>query len=73
MTTPLKQKTNEQKRTHLIYLKKQHRDLDNGIITAFKMHTEDSVVSKLKLKKLYLKEEITKLEDEIIEEPSLEE
>ena len=65
MTTPLKQKTNEQKRTHLIYLKKQHRDLDEGIITAFKMHTEDNVVSKLKLKKLHIKEQIAHLEDEL--------
>ena len=65
MTRPFKNDTTEQKRTHLIYLKKQHRDLDNGIITAYKMRTEDNVVSKLKLKKLYLKEEITKLEEEI--------
>jgi hypothetical protein len=67
--TPFKQKldTTEQKRTHLIYLKKQHRDLDNGIITAFKMHTQDNIISKLKLKKLYLKEEITQLEEELFE------
>ena len=67
--TPFKQKldTTEQKRTHLIYLKKQHRDLDNGIITAFKMHTADGIISKLKLKKLYLKEEITQLEEELFE------
>ena len=38
----------EKKRTHLIYLKKQHRDLDEGIITAYKMRTEDNIVSKLK-------------------------
>ena len=57
----------EKKRTHLIYLKKQHRDLDEGIITAFKMHTQDNVVSKLKLKKLHLKEEIAQLEEDIIE------
>jgi hypothetical protein len=64
---PFRQKldTTEQKRTHLIYLKKQHRDLDNGIITAFKMHTKDNVVTKLKLKKLHLKEEITQLEREL--------
>jgi len=55
----------EKKRTHLIYLKKQHRDLDEGIVTAFKMHTKDNVVSKLKLKKLHLKEEILKLEEEL--------
>jgi len=58
----------EKKRTHLIYLKKQHRDLDEGIITAFKMHTQDNVVSKLKLRKLHLKEEIAQLEEDIIEE-----
>ena len=57
----------EKKRTHLIYLKKQHRDLDEGIITAFKMHTQDNVVSKLKLRKLHLKEEIAQLEEDIIE------
>ena len=57
----------EKKRTHLIYLKKQHRDLDEGIITAFKMHTQDNVVSKLKLKKLHLKEEIARLEEDIVE------
>lgn len=62
----------EKKRTHLIYLKKQHRDLDEGIITAFKMHTKDNIVSKLKLKKLHLKEEIAKLEEEIFKEPLLE-
>ena len=44
--------TIEKKRTHLIYLKKQHRDLDNGIVTAYNMHTKDNVISKLKLKKL---------------------
>ena len=43
-------KTTEQLRTRLIYLKKQHRDLDDGITTAYKMRTEDLVVSKLKLK-----------------------
>ena len=68
MARPLKNDTTEQKRTHLIYLKKQHRDLDNGIITAFKMHTQDNIISKLKLKKLYLKEEITQLEEELFEE-----
>ena len=68
MTRPFKNDTTEQKRTHLIFLKKQHRDLDNGIITAYKMRTEDNVVSKLKLKKLYLKEEITQLEEELFEE-----
>jgi|TARA_B110000914_G_C15164770_1_gene310037 hypothetical protein len=57
----------EKKRTHLIYLKKQHRDLDEGIVTAFKMHTKDNVVSKLKLKKLHLKEEISHLEEELEE------
>jgi hypothetical protein len=61
-------KNNAEKiRTRLIYLKKQHRDLDDGIITAFKMHTEDQVVSKLKLKKLHLKEEIVQLEKELEE------
>ena len=68
MARPLKNDTTEQKRTHLIYLRKQHRDLDNGIITAYKRHTEDTIVSNLKLKKLYLKEEITKLEEEIFDE-----
>ena len=58
----------EKKHTHLIYLKKQHRDLDEGIITAFKMHTKDNIVSKLKLKKLHLKEEISQLEEDIFEE-----
>ena len=57
----------EKKRTHLIYLKKQHRDLDEGIITAFKMHTKDNIVSKLKLKKLHLKEEIVQLERDLEE------
>ena len=57
----------EKKRTHLIYLKKQHRDLDEGIVTAFKMHTKDNVVSKLKLKKLHIKEEISHLEEELEE------
>ena len=53
---PFKQNldTTEQKRTHLIYLKKQHRDLDNGIITAYNRHTADGIISKLKLKKLSL-------------------
>jgi len=55
----------EKIRTRLIYLKKQHRDLDEGIITAFKMHTEDNVVSKLKLKKLHIKEQIAHLEVEL--------
>ena len=66
---PFKQNldTTEQKRTHLIYLKKQHRDLDNGIITAYNRHTADGIISKLKLKKLYLKEEITQLEEELFE------
>jgi hypothetical protein len=57
--------TIENKRTHLIYLKKQHRDLDNGIVTAYNMHSRDNVISKLKLKKLHLKEEITQLEEEL--------
>jgi|TARA_B110000037_G_scaffold120187_1_gene137318 hypothetical protein len=65
MTTPMRPDVDEKKRTRLIYLKKQHRDLDNGIITAFKMRTEDGVVSKLKLKKLHLKEEIVRLEEEL--------
>ena len=65
MTTPIRPDVDEKKRTRLIYLKKQHRDLDNGIITAFKMRTEDGVVSKLKLKKLHLKEEIVRLEEEL--------
>ena len=65
MTTPVRPVVDEKKRTRLIYLKKQHRDLDNGITTAYKMHTEDLVVSKLKLKKLHLKEEIVRLEKEL--------
>lgn len=65
MTTPIRPNVDEKKRTRLIYLKKQHRDLDSGIVTAFKMRTEDGVVSKLKLKKLHLKEEILKLEEEL--------
>lgn len=63
--------TIEKKRTHLIYLKKQHRDLDNGIVTAYNMHTRDNVISKLKLKKLHLKEEIIQLEEDLFEEVSL--
>jgi|TARA_B100000795_G_C22755920_1_gene421484 hypothetical protein len=65
MTTPIRPNVDEKKRTRLIYLKKQHRDLDSGIVTAFKMRTEDGVVSKLKLRKLHLKEEILKLEEEL--------
>ena len=65
MTTPVRPDVDEKKRTRLIYLKKQHRDLDNGIDTAYKMRTEDLVVSKLKLKKLHLKEEIVRLEEEL--------
>jgi hypothetical protein len=65
MTTPVRPQVDEKKRTRLIYLKKQHRDLDNGIVTAFKMHTDDLTISKLKLKKLHLKEEIVKLEKEL--------
>jgi len=65
MTTPVRPDVDEKKRTRLIYLKKQHRDLDNGIDTAYKMRTEDLVVSKLKLKKLHLKEEILRLEEEL--------
>ena len=34
----------KKKRTRLIYLKKQHRDLDDGIITAYNMHTKDNIV-----------------------------
>jgi hypothetical protein len=67
MTTPVRPDVDEKKRTRLIYLKKQHRDLDNGITTAYKMRTEDLIVSKLKLKKLHLKEEILKLEEELAE------
>jgi len=58
-------KTTEQLRTRLIHLKKQHKDLDNGIVTAYNMRTQDDVVSKLKLKKLHLKEEIIHLEEEL--------
>ena len=58
-------KTTEPLRTRLIHLKKQHKDLDNGIVTAYNMRTQDDVVSKLKLKKLHLKEEITHLEEEL--------
>jgi hypothetical protein len=65
MTTPVRPDQDEKIRTRLIHLKKQHRDLDNGITTAYKMHTEDLVVSKLKLKKLHLKEEIVRLEKEL--------
>ena len=65
MTTPVRPDVDEKKRTRRIYLKKQHRDLDNGIVTAFKMRTEDQVVAKLKLKKLHLKEKIVKLEREL--------
>ena len=65
MTTPIRPNVDEKKRTRLIYLKKQHRDLDNGIVTAFKMRTEDGVVSKLKLRKLHLLEEIIKIEEEL--------
>lgn len=67
MTTPVRPDVDEKKRTRLIYLKKQHRDLDNGITTAYNMRTEDLVVSKLKLKKLHLKEEILRLEEELAE------
>jgi len=55
----------KKKRTRLIYIKKQHRDLDDGIITAYNMHTKDNIVSKLKLKKLHIKEEISQLEEEL--------
>ena len=65
MTTPVRPDQDNKIRTRLIHLKKQHRDLDNGIDTAYKMRTEDLVVSKLKLKKLHLKEEIVKLEEEL--------
>ena len=67
MTTPVRPDVDEKKRTRLIYLKKQHRDLDDGIVTAYKMRTNDQVVSKLKLRKLHLKEEIVKLEEELAE------
>ena len=65
MTTPVRPDVDEKKRTRLIYLKKQHRDLDNGITTAYNMRTEDLVVYKLKLKKLHIKEEILRLEEEL--------
>ena len=65
MTTPVRPDQDNKIRTRLIHLKKQHRDLDNGITTAYKMRTEDLVVSKLKLKKLHLKEEIIRLEEEL--------
>ena len=65
MTTPVRPDVDEKKRTRLIYLKKQHRDLDDGIITAYNMHTKDNIVSKLKLKKLHIKEEISQLEEEL--------
>ena len=65
MTTPVRPDVDEKKRTRLIYLKKQHRDLYNGITTAYNMRTEGLVVSKLKLKKLHLKEEILRLEEEL--------
>ena len=65
MTTPVRPDQDNKIRTRLIHLKKQHRDLDDGITTAYKMRTEDLVVSKLKLKKLHLKEEIIRLEEEL--------
>ena len=60
-----KEISKEKIKTRLIHLKKQHKDLDNGIVTAYNMRTQDDVVSKLKLRKLHLKEEIIHLEEEL--------
>ena len=60
-----KEISKEKIKTRLIHLKKQHRDLDDGITTAYNMRTEDGVVSKLKLRKLHLKEEINDLESKL--------
>ena len=67
MTTPVRPDQDEKIRTRLIHLKKQHRDLDDGIVTAYRLRTDDQVVSKLKLRKLHLKEEIVKLEEKLAE------
>ena len=53
--------------TRLIYLKKAHRDLDEKVILEERKRS-DSELSKLKLKKLHLREEIAVLEHELAHE-----
>ena len=56
--------TAEQIQTRLVELKKEHRDLDEKIILEERTRT-DSDLSKMKMKKLHLRKEISALEEDL--------
>jgi len=52
---------------HLETLQKKHRELDSTIEVLYAERVNDSVINNRKLEKLRLKEEITKVQDQLKE------
>tara|TARA_B100000085_G_scaffold280598_1_gene305778 strand:- start:2120 stop:2323 length:204 start_codon:yes stop_codon:yes gene_type:complete len=54
-------------KNHLRALEKRHRELDNHIQEEFKKHVSDDVIRKLKTQKLWLKDEIHRINLELVQ------
>ena len=53
------------KKQQLESLKEKHRNLDNEVIMLYNKHISDDIIKPLKQEKLYLKQQIMNLEEEI--------
>lgn len=51
--------------THLQELYRKHKDLDERIEVCYAERVDDGIVNRMKTKKLWLKDEIHKLETEL--------
>lgn len=58
----------DKKLSHLKTLKSKHLDLDKRIQVCYDERVNDEHIVKMKMEKLHLKEEISKLEKELEEE-----
>ena len=53
------------KKQQLQSLKEKHRELDDEVIMLYNKHISDDVIKPLKQEKLYLKQQIMNLEEQI--------
>jgi len=53
------------KKQQLQGLKEKHRNLDNEVIMLYNKHISDDIIKPLKQEKLYLKQQIMNLEEQI--------
>ena len=53
------------KKQQLQSLKEKHRELDDEVIILYNKHISDDIIKPLKQEKLYLKQQIMNLEEQI--------